>query len=359
MPHFDVICDLTQMQRRLGREEEVVYLDSVPMVTMSEVTSLAYSFSATIGKVYINVIYKMIQYLIFKNLFTSQISIVAPTTKDIFAEAAERQRERKEQLEKYCLQHVDQNSQPKRRQLGQLLFDNDNKYIYCAVPKSASTPMKRTLLNLRNDSEKFKNRNPHGPSLWKHLSEYNESENSKRLQTHFKFLFVREPFHRLLSAYLDKFFGNNRLYTNGFRQMIVKTYRPEDVEEVSTESNNVTFTEFLRFIVTSSNFYARDDHWRQYEHLCFPCFFKFDFIGHFETLADDINYVLKKAGFNKNVTFPPFHSSRVSSTFLTYYSQVPQEIIFRLGEAFRNDFEMFGYPFPGPLKSLLGNYTSA
>ena len=218
--------------------------------------------------------------------------------------------------------------------------------------------MKRTLLNLRNDSDKYQKRNPHSPSLWKHMSEYNESENSKRLQTHFKFLFVREPLHRLLSAYRDKFFGNNRLYTNRFRQLIVKTYRPEDAEPVSTENNNVTFTEFLRFIVTSSNYHARDDHWGKYEQLCFPCTFKFDFIGHFETLADDVNYVLKKAGFNERVTFPPFHSSRVSSTFMAYYSQVPQEIIFRLGEAFRNDFEMFGYPFPGPLKSLLGNYTS-
>lgn len=289
--------------------------------------------------------------------FPLQISAVAPT-EDMFRKAEERQKERKEQLEKYCLEHFEQNPQPTRQQLGQLLFDDENKYIYCAVPKSASTPMKRTLLNLRNDSEKFAKWNPHTPRLWKHMSEYNTSENSKRLQTYFKFLFVREPLHRLLSGYEDKFFGKNRLYTNGFRQLIVKAYRPEDVEDVSTATNNVTFAEFLRFIVTSSNYLTRDDHWRQYEHLCFPCTLKFDFIGHFETLADDVAYVLKKAGFNERVTFPPFRSSRVLSNFMTYYSQVPREIILRLGEAFRNDFEMFGYPFPGPLKNLLANNTS-
>ena len=219
--------------------------------------------------------------------------------------------------------------------------------------------MKQTLLNLRNDSEKFANRNPHVPSLWKHMSEYNASENSKRLQTYFKFLFVREPLHRLLSAYQDKFFGKNRLYTDGLRPLIVKANRPEDVEDVSTATNNVTFTEFLRYIVNPSNYLARDPHWRQYEHLCFPCTFKFDFIGHFETLADDVAYVLKKAGFNERLASPPFHSSTVSSKFMTYYSQVPREILLKLGEAFRNDFEMFGYPFPGPLKNLLGNNTSA
>lgn len=295
--------------------------------------------------------------MIFRKFLPLQTSAVPPT-EEIFAKAAERQKKRKEQLEKYCLEHVDQNPQPTRHQLGQLLFDDDDNYIYCAVPKAASTPMKRTLLNLRNDSDKFAKWSAHVPSLWKHMSEYNAQENSKRLETHFKFLFVREPFHRLLSAYQDKFLGKNRIYTNKFREMIVKAYRSQDAEMVGKATNNVTFAEFLQYIVTSSNYLTRDAHWRQYEHLCFPCTFKFDFIGHFETLADDVAYVLKKAGINDRVAFPPIRSSRASSSFMTYYSQVPQEIIFRLGEAFRSDFEMFGYPFPGPLKSLLGNYTS-
>ena len=283
-------------------------------------------------------------------------------TEDIFAKEEERQKKRKQNLEKYCLEHVDQNPLPKRQKLGQLLIDDDNKFIYCAVPKAGSTPMKRTLFSLRNDSDKLLSKrgfSVHIPTLWKHMKDYNESEISKRLETHFKFLFVREPFKRLLSAYEDKFFGKNRIYTNGYRKMIVKAYRPQDEEEVGTKTNNVTFTEFLKFIVTSSNYLTRDDHWRQYEHLCFPCTFKFDFIGHFETLADDAAYMLKKAGIDDRVSFPPVRSSRAKSDLITYYSQVPHEIIFKVREVFRSDFEMFGYPFPGPLTSLLGNSTNS
>ncbi len=271
---------------------------------------------------------------------------------------AERQKTRKQQLLKYCLEHVNQNPLPRRQQLGHLLVDDDNKYIYCAVPKVASTTMLKMLLTLRNDSDKYARRPVHTPRLWKHLSEYNTSNNSKRLVTHFKFLFVREPFHRLLSAYKDKFFGKNRVYTNRLRQTIIKAYRPQDVETVGTKTNNVTFTEFLKYIVTSSNYLARNPHWRKYQHLCFPCTFKFDFIGHFETLADDAPYMLKKAGIDDRVAFPPLRSSRADSDFMTYYSQVPRDIISKLGEAFRSDFEMFGYLFPGQLGILLGNYTN-
>ena len=280
---------------------------------------------------------------------------------DIFTKAAERQELRKMQLTNYCtkhMAHVENYKLPKKERLGQLLVDDDNNYIYCAVPKSASTAMKGTLLNLRNDSDKIRKWSVHSPSLWKHMSEYKTTENLKRLATHFKFLFVREPFHRFLSAYKDKFLGGNRIYTNGYRRIIVQALRPQDVEPTGTAANNVTFTEFLKYVVTYPDFFtSRDDHWRQYEHLCFPCTVEYDFIGHFETLADDAAYLLKMAGIDDRVVFPPVRSSQADTDFLTYYSQVPHELIFKFREAFRNDFEMFGYSFPGPLKDVLTNYT--
>ena len=56
--------------------------------------------------------------------------------------------------------------------------------------------------------------------------------------------------------------------------------------------------------------------------------------------------MLIKTGFNGRVKFPVVRTSQVSSDFLEYYSEVPKEIILKLGEAFRSDFEMFGYAFP-------------
>lgn len=277
------------------------------------------------------------------------------SAQEIFTRAAERQETRKQQLKNYCQQHP-REKLPwyKKNRLERFIIDDKNTYIYCSVPKVASTPLRMTLMRVRNDSKvKITESSVHVPTFWKLLSEYNETDLSNRQATHFKFLFVREPFHRLLSGYKDKFFGKNRVYTNGFRRWIVKAFRPHEVENLTTETNNVTFTEFLTYLVSKNNAMAGDVHWRQIEKLCFPCAFDFDFIGHFETLAEDGAYFMRKAGLDDHVTFPPVRQSKASSDFLEYYSQVPREIIYRVGEAFRSDFEMFGYPFPGPLKSLL------
>ena len=262
-------------------------------------------------------------------------------------------------MKNYCLEHAVQTELPwgNRKQLQQILIDDDNKIIYCAVPKTASTAIKGTLIRSRNNSGIKITPSVHSRRMWKDLSKYNTATLPQHLMTHFRFLFVRDPFHRLLSGYRDKFFGKNKYYTNVLRRMIVRAFRPQEVEEVGTETNNVTFAEFLKFILSYSNPLTRDAHWRQAHQLCFPCAFEFDLIGHYETLEEDAAYLLKKAGLDDRVTFPPVRSSQASSDFMTYYSQVPREVISRLGEAFRSDFEMFGYPFPGPLRSLLGNYT--
>ena len=278
----------------------------------------------------------------------------------LLTKLAERQEMRIQQLKNYCLEHSNEKLPwDRKRQLDQFLVDDDNNFIYCAVPKVGTTPMRMTLLRLRNDSRiKLTGGSVHLPKYWRRLSdqEFNETELSKRQNTHFNFLFVREPFHRLLSGYKDKFFGKNRVYTNGYRQLIVRALRPKDEEKVATETNNVTFTEFLTYLLSDRNPMIRDGHWKQAQKLCFPCAFDFDFIGHFETLQEDADYLLSKTGFNDRVKFPVVRTSQVSSDFLEYYSEVPKEIIFKLGEAFRSDFEMFGYAFPGPLKSLLKNY---
>ena len=64
------------------------------------------------------------------------------------------QERRKQQLKNYCLVHNDQKLPwEKKRQLEQFLIDDDNKFIYCVVPKVGSTPMRMTMLCLRNDGK--------------------------------------------------------------------------------------------------------------------------------------------------------------------------------------------------------------
>ena len=187
--------------------------------------------------------------------------------------------------------------------------------------------------------------------MWKHLSDYTEEERAKRLKTYFKFVYVREPLQRLLSAYKDRFI---RLpgYSKNMRKDIVQALRPQDFQPEG--ENFVSFSEFIQYY---SNNISRNGHWRQYEKLSHPCVINYDFIGHFETLEEDAPLLLKMAGIADRTTFPPIHKSTGSDELLEYYSQVPPEYITRIGQLYRNDFEMFGYEYLGPVKMFLNQST--
>ena len=67
---------------------------------------------------------------------------------------------------------------------------------------------------------------------------------------------------------------------------------------------------------------------------------------------------MKKAGVYNLITFlNENYYSRTREESLKYYSQMPLEWIVQLRRVYLNNFEMFGYPFPGPLKALFKNVT--
>ena len=181
------------------------------------------------------------------------------------------------------------------------------------------------------------------------MYEYTEEERAIRIQTYFKFLFVREPLKRLLSAYKNKFIGKDTTVSRSSRISIIKAYRPKDLNK---NKNFVNFSEFIHYY---SNDKSRNQHWRQYEKLCHPCVVNYTFIGHLETLEEDASLLLKMAGIDDRVTFPPVHKSTSSSEVMEYYSKVPTQYITRIGELYRSDFEMFGYDFLGEIQPLLNN----
>lgn len=85
---------------------------------------------------------------------------------------------------------------------------------------------------------------------------------------------------------------------------------------------------------------------------------QYDFIGRFEYLPNNANYVLKKAGVYNLIKFPSDNNySRTREELLKYYSQIPLVWIVQLRRVYHSNFEMFGYPFPGPLKALFKKVT--
>ena len=194
----------------------------------------------------------------------------------------------------------------------------------------------------------------HDPTNFKFLSNYSDKGIKLRLQSYFKFFFVREPFERLLSAYENKFVHRQwpwRLLLKYERKVL------DNFKRVDPNSDDeVTFKKFLYYV--SGTGFNRDRHWRTYDTLCHPCDIQYDFIGHFDDMPDEAPYILRQTGMDRVATFPDFITHNTTSKLLEQYALIPKEKIVELAKAFREDFEMFSYDFPGPLSDLMRDYLN-
>ena len=161
------------------------------------------------------------------------------------------------------------------------------------------------------------NVNVHKPGNYKLLyKDYSDEEIKLRLQSYFKFLFVREPFERLLSAYEDKFVETPDVhYMKRYANKIVSNFK--NYMDPSSDKE-LTFKKFIYYI--SSNGFNDDPHWAMNEKLCLPCQIQYQFIGHFNDMQEEARYVLRRTGMDKEVFFPPFATHNTSSKMIKNFA---------------------------------------
>ena len=236
-----------------------------------------------------------------------------------------------------------------------LLVDEERKIIYCSIPKVACSQWKTVLSELGGlcrSGDCLSRTFIHDRRHFKTLNEYPYRAAMKMVDEFFSFLFVREPFERLLSAYKDKFFPGKKIFHRNIGTRIIKMFRPRASARARKRGDDVTFAEFTDFLVHVSRGQG-DEHWRSYYNLCHPCLINYDFVGHFEDLKEEGPYVLKRAGVKSFVAFPPYIASNTTSELLAFYSQIPRDNIAGLADVYRSDFEGFGYDFPDPIRALV------
>ena len=228
-----------------------------------------------------------------------------------------------------------------------IIVDEKLKILFCYIPKIACTQWKTVMARLGGTETKLW---IHDPRNFKFLGDYPTEEVDRILQTYFKFVFVREPFERLLSAYLDKFYSGDPDFHNNYGREIIKKYRPGG----NPEDRYVTFDEFLNYVLHIGKGYW-NEHWQTYDKLCHPCGIQYNFIGKFENLEQEAPYVLEMSGISRilNISFPEIKPSMTSSKVPVYYSQISKERFYAVLQLFGNDTEMFRYDLPKSLYNIL------
>lgn len=240
-------------------------------------------------------------------------------------------------------------SPPQRKTVLQHILVNDEyRFLYCYVPKVACSNWKRVLKVLSGalESVDVNVKMDHRSDLL-FLSSLKPEEIRYRLKHYFKFMFVREPMERLLSAYRNKF-GEIESYQKKYGAEIVRRYRKGRAKDASVTGDDVTFGEFVRYLL-DEDVERMNEHWMPIYNLCQPCAVSYNFIGSYEHLGRDSAYVLQRVGAPPFVHFPErqtWYKPVTTQTLHYYLCTLPQKLLRELLPKYILDFSLFAYPLP-------------
>ena len=229
--------------------------------------------------------------------------------------------------------------------------------MWCKVPKAASTSWLYAFLELAHvPSNQIPEDNGLGlhaflrekyPLITKNLFK-------KLIPQSIKFLVVRHPFQRIMSAYVDKLEDYERdvKYRGGYYYAmyghdIVATYRHKYKtaypDNPLFDKREPSFVEFVEYLIETP-LDKFDEHWKPVFILCPPCHFNFDIIIKMETFNQDTDFLLRQRELSHNLISKK-HSVKVDSSELRQrlFSQVSKKMVESLHSKYRVDFEMFEY----------------
>lgn len=257
------------------------------------------------------------------------------------------------------------------KELDHLIVDDRHGIIYCYVPKVACTNWKRILIVLSESllREGVPERDPlviplqlvHNSSMhftfnkfWKRYGKLAKHLMKVKLKKYTKFLFVRDPFVRLISAYRNKFEMPNAEFYQRFAQVMLRRYAnqptpPATVKEAFDAGLRPSFSHFIQYLLDPQTEKERpfNEHWRQVYRLCHPCQIQYDFVGHLETVEEDAEHLLRQLRVDNVVDFPASKRNLTASSWeADWFHAVPVAARRELYKLYEADFRLFGYHRP-------------
>ncbi|XP_041350541.1 carbohydrate sulfotransferase 11-like [Gigantopelta aegis] len=255
--------------------------------------------------------------------------------------------------------------------LNHIIVNHKHKVLYCQVPKVASTNWLRVFIFLSGKVKAtnlmaLKASDVHGQydHHLTYLSDLNTDEIRVVIREYFKFIIVREPFERLLSAYRNKLeaqTNSSRFFHLRFGRKIIKRYRDSPSEQSLEKGNDVTFPEFVKYILDHDGMEEFNEHWAQLYNLCMPCVINYSFVGKYHRIQQDSKQILETINVADMIQFPPRSASykhkKTEGLLLHYYKTIPRKHLQQLWKVYHLDFVLFNYTVPSSMQSLLGLVT--
>ena len=150
---------------------------------------------------------------------------------------------------------------------------------------------------------------------------YHVRYRAKNFTNFFRFAFVRNPWDRLVSAWLNKVVNSNHF---GFAPESLKKYQD--------------FANFVDYL-SSVNVESCDSHLKLQSRLV--DLGNVDFLGRFETFAKDFVHVCKQIGISSQGV----EAKNVSHGRKDYRKYYSGELVEAVGEIYSRDIQIFGYDY--------------
>ncbi|XP_066934768.1 carbohydrate sulfotransferase 11-like [Clytia hemisphaerica] len=259
---------------------------------------------------------------------------------------SETQQTRHDQLQKFCATH--QNIHYTRKYDANLMYSRKQKIMYCHIPKVACSTWKKIMAYflglLKSPWKDVTLAELYGFDIPSFQTASNLTINQiKSNKNYYSFMFARHPYDRLFSAYRNKFLDPVNLgYLKHYGPMIISMdVNPLSHRKRSDGLYRITFEQFVKFVIKAGPDF--DDHWRPQTRICHICDLKYKYLGKFETMENDANYIFKT--LNESLKFPKMAEYKLKTTQILkkYYTELPKPLMTQIFEFYRNDFDAFGY----------------
>ena len=212
-----------------------------------------------------------------------------------------------------------------------MLMSEEFKLLACDLPKVASTNTGRILYTLDHLSTDRDTSHPSNGAARKKVKikafkDVNELKSNK-IKQYTKFMFVRDPLERLLSAY-------RKHLPRGY----FKNHTPK------------SFNEFLNFVLGRPDKNS-NKHVVSFNRRCLPCAVKYDFIGSLDSFEKDMKKILRSVGAEKEIIFltrnqTGYTQKKSGDVLKQYLKGVPKDTLQRVYGRYLLDYYLFGFKKP-------------
>ncbi|XP_069103791.1 carbohydrate sulfotransferase 14-like [Argopecten irradians] len=195
---------------------------------------------------------------------------------------------------------------PEMQMRKHMIYDDKINLLFCHLPKVGSTFLKQVLHIIyghKHVQDPFSIEGNDAHTMpFKTFQDIHYDEALTILMRSTKFMFVRHPYTRMLSGYVDKFFTNNVQFWERTGILILKNHRKNPSKKSKDCGHDSTFPEFIKHVIESEiSGNHRDPHWYPMFDACRPCRLQYDVIGKIESFKEDLEKLLKSHNLHKVV----------------------------------------------------------